>query len=49
VLLGVVVVKVFVYDISYLETFYRILSFLLLGVVLVIVSFLYERKFSRGR
>ena len=49
VLLGVVVVKVLFYDISYLEKFYRVLSFLLLGIVLVIVSFLYERKFSRER
>ncbi|HEY2170788.1 MAG TPA: DUF2339 domain-containing protein, partial [Candidatus Angelobacter sp.] len=49
VLFGVVVVKVLFYDISYLEKFYRVLSFLLLGIVLVIVSFLYERKLSRER
>ena len=47
VLFGLVVVKVFVYDSSYLERFYRILSFLVLGLVLLIVSFLYQSKNSR--
>lgn len=49
VLFGLVVVKVFVYDSSYLERFYRIISFLILGVVLLIVSFLYQRKIARER
>ena len=44
-----VVMKVFLYDSSYLERFYRILSFFILGVVLLIVSFLYQRKVSRER
>jgi uncharacterized membrane protein len=48
-LFGLVVLKVFVYDSSYLERFYRIVSFLILGVVLLLVSFLYQRKVSRGR
>jgi uncharacterized membrane protein len=49
VLFGLVVIKVFVYDISYLDRFYRILSFLILGVVLLVVSFLYQKKVSSER
>src|SRR5215472_4853933 len=48
-LFGLVVVKVFIYDSSYLERFYRIISFFILGVVLLVVSFLYQRKVARGR
>jgi len=44
-----VVLKVFLYDSSYLERFYRILSFFILGVVLLVVSFLYQRRASRER
>jgi uncharacterized membrane protein len=49
VLFGLVVTKVFFYDSSYLQRFYRILSFLILGVVLLVVSFLYQSKSSRER
>jgi uncharacterized membrane protein len=49
VLFGLVVVKVFLYDSSFLDRFYRILSFFILGVVLVVVSFLYQRKVARER
>jgi uncharacterized membrane protein len=49
ILFGVTVVKVFIYDLSSLESGYRILSFLVLGSVLLGVSFLYTRKLSRGR
>jgi len=48
VLFGLVVVKVFVYDSSYLERFYRIISFFILGLVLLVVSFLYQRKVAHG-
>lgn len=48
-LFGLVVTKVFIYDSSFLERFYRIISFLILGLVLLIVSFLYQRKLARGR
>jgi uncharacterized membrane protein len=48
-LFGLVVLKVFLYDLSYLERFYRILSFLILGLVLLVVSFLYQSKASRQR
>jgi len=49
ILFGLVVVKVFLFDLSFLERAYRILSFLVLGVVLLIVSFLYQRKIARER
>jgi uncharacterized membrane protein len=49
VLFGLVVVKVFLYDSAYLQRFYRILSFLILGLVLLVVSFLYQSKVSRER
>ena len=49
VLFGLVVVKVFIYDSSYLERFYRIVSFFILGLVLLVVSFLYQRKVARER
>ena len=49
ILFGLVVVKVFLYDLSFLERAYRILSFLVLGVVLLVVSFLYQRKIARER
>jgi len=42
-LLGVVVVKVFFFDLSFLERFYRIISFFLLGLALLLVSFFYQR------
>jgi uncharacterized membrane protein len=47
VLFGLVVVKVFIYDSSFLERFYRIVSFFILGLVLLTVSFLYQRKVAR--
>ncbi len=48
-LFGMVVIKVFMYDSSFLERFYRIVSFLMLGLVLLVVSFLYQRKLARER
>ncbi|HKV64184.1 MAG TPA: DUF2339 domain-containing protein [Candidatus Acidoferrum sp.] len=49
ILFGLVVVKVFIYDSSFLERFYRIVSFFILGLVLLTVSFLYQRKVARER
>ena len=49
VLFGLVVTKVFLLDSSYLQRFYRIISFLILGLVLLIVSFLYQSKARRER
>src|SRR5882762_8601811 len=47
-LFGLVVVKVFIYDLASLDRAYRILSFLVLGSVLMIVSFLYTRRAAKG-
>jgi uncharacterized membrane protein len=44
VLLGFAVAKVFLWDLSFLTRFYRIVSFLVLGLVLMLVSFLYQRR-----
>jgi uncharacterized membrane protein len=43
-LLGVVVGKVFLLDLSSLDKVYRIVSFVVLGVVLLRVSFYYQKK-----
>lgn len=43
-LFAIVVAKVFFYDLSTLSRFYRIISFLVLGVLLLGVSFLYQRR-----
>jgi uncharacterized membrane protein len=48
VLLGIVVGKVFLFDLSFLERFYRIMSFFVLGLVLLLVSFFYQRKLAAG-
>ncbi|MGB7434252.1 MAG: DUF2339 domain-containing protein [Candidatus Acidiferrum sp.] len=48
-LLGVVVIKVFLYDLSFLDRAYRILSFFILGTALLVVSFFYQRKLARDR
>ena len=44
VLLGFAVAKVFLFDLSFLTRFYRIVSFFILGLVLMLVSFLYQRR-----
>jgi len=43
ILFGIAILKIFIYDLSFLETLYRIFSFLGLGVILLAVSFLYQR------
>jgi len=43
VLFGVSIVKIFIYDLSFLDTLYRIFSFVGLGVILLVVSYLYQR------
>ncbi len=47
-LFGVTTIKVFFYDLADLAGIYRILSAIALGVVLLIVSFVYQRKLSAG-
>jgi uncharacterized membrane protein len=43
VLLGITVVKVFLFDTSHLDLGFRILSFIALGAILLAISFLYQR------
>lgn len=47
-LLGLTVVKVFAVDLAAVKTAYRILSFLILGVVLLLVSLAYQKVRGRG-
>jgi uncharacterized membrane protein len=42
-LFGITILKIFIYDLSFLETLYRIFSFLTLGVILIGVSFAYQK------
>jgi uncharacterized membrane protein len=49
ILLGVVVAKVFFVDLSSLDRVYRIVSFFILGSVLLAVSFMYQRRQARER
>ncbi len=44
---GITVVKVFLIDLSHLEMVYRIVSFIVLGVLLLAASFLYQQLSSR--
>jgi uncharacterized membrane protein len=43
VLIAATTVKVFVYDVSQLDRGYRIVSFMILGVLLLAISFVYQR------
>jgi uncharacterized membrane protein len=49
ILFGLVVVKVFIFDLASLERAYRILSFLVLGLVLLGVSFAYTKRAAKSR
>ncbi len=42
-LFGFTILKIFIYDLSFLETLYRIFSFMALGLILLAVSYLYQR------
>ena len=46
-LLGVTIVKVFLVDLSSLDQIYRVISFVVLGAILLAVSFLYQRAQKR--
>jgi uncharacterized membrane protein len=46
-LLGLTILKVFLFDLSSLERLYRIFSFIVLGAILLAVSFLYQRYRQR--
>ena len=43
VIFGVSILKIFFYDLRFLETLYRIFSFMGLGVIMLIVSYVYNR------
>jgi len=46
-LLGLTTFKVFLFDLSSLQKLYRIISFIVLGAILLAVSFLYQRYRQR--
>jgi uncharacterized membrane protein len=46
-LLSLTILKVFLFDLSSLEKLYRIISFIVLGAILLAVSFLYQRYRQR--
>lgn len=43
VVFGLTILKIFIYDLSFLETLYRIFSFVGLGVILIAVSYAYQK------
>ena len=43
-LLSVTTLKVFVWDLSSLDRIYRIISFIMLGAILLVVSYFYQRS-----
>lgn len=47
-LLGVTTAKVFLFDLSSLDKVYRIISFIVLGAILLAVSFLYQQRHERA-
>jgi uncharacterized membrane protein len=47
VLIAATIVKVFVYDVSELDRQYRIISFIVLGALLLAISFVYQRDWLK--
>lgn len=47
ILIAVTICKVFIYDFSQLDKQYRILSFIVLGVLLLAISFVYQRDWLK--
>jgi uncharacterized membrane protein len=47
ILIAATIVKVFIYDVSQLDRGYRIISFMILGVLLLAISFVYQRDWLR--
>jgi uncharacterized membrane protein len=43
ILIGLTIAKVFLYDMSNLERIYRIASFIILGVILLAISYAYQK------
>jgi uncharacterized membrane protein len=48
ILLGMTIIKVFLIDLASLDRIYRIISFIVLGAILLVVSFLYQRSQRRA-
>ena len=46
-LIAATIVKVFVYDVSQLDRAYRIVSFIVLGILLLAISFVYQRDWLK--
>lgn len=46
-LFGVTIIKVFFVDLSVVKTLYRVMSFMILGIILLVASFLYYRYQKR--
>ena len=46
-LIAATIVKVFAYDTSQLDRVYRILSFIVLGILLLAISFVYQRDWLK--
>jgi uncharacterized membrane protein len=42
-LFGITILKIFIYDLSFLETLYRFFSFVALGAILIGVSYAYQK------
>jgi uncharacterized membrane protein len=47
VLFGAAIIKVFMYDVQTLDTGYRIVSFIVLGVIILITAFVYQKHKDR--
>ncbi|MDP1689063.1 MAG: DUF2339 domain-containing protein, partial [bacterium] len=47
VLLSVTIIKVFLYDTANLDNLYRFISYITLGIILLLIGFLYNRYKSR--
>jgi uncharacterized membrane protein len=47
-LIGLVVLKLYLYDVWLLGAFYRMAAFAILGVMLLVMSYLYSRRTGRG-
>ena len=47
ILIAATVIKVFVFDVSHLDRIYRILSFVVLGALLLAISFAYQRDWLK--
>ncbi|MCK5456477.1 MAG: DUF2339 domain-containing protein, partial [Melioribacteraceae bacterium] len=43
IIFGIAILKIFLYDLSFLDTLYRIFSFIGLGIILLIASYLYQK------